>query len=125
MKGITKQKSPSSTIELLVIFMSIRKAGLVILRSGTTQKVLQTSYPKTLKKQHHVTYNSKDRDGVFMLYTTKGAIEFIPHESGLHYLDLKDQHESAVALVMTIRNNFKGYTKWWKGLSETIVSKEC
>ena len=35
----------------------------------------------------------------------------MPHEYGLHYLDLKDKHESGVALVTTIRDNFKGYIK--------------
>ena len=66
---------------------------------------------KTLKKQHHVTCDSKDRDGVFKVHTKDGVVEFIPHESGLHYLDLKDQQESGVALVTTIKNNIEGYTK--------------
>ena len=35
----------------------------------------------------------------------------MPHENGLHYLDLKDKHESGVELVTTIRDNFDGYTK--------------
>ena len=66
---------------------------------------------KTLKKQHHVTYNSKDRDGVFKVFTKEGVAEFIPHDTGLHCLDLKAQHESGVALIMTIRNNVEHYTK--------------
>ena len=45
------------------------------------------------------------------MHTKDGLIEFVPHENGLHYLDLKDQHKSGVALVTTIRDNFKGYTK--------------
>ena len=68
-------------------------------------------YLKTLKKQHHVTYDSKDRDGVFKVFTKEGEVEFVPHETRLHYLDLEAQHESGLALVTTIRNNFEGYTK--------------
>ena len=45
---------------------------------------------KMLKNRHHVTYDSKDRNGVFKVYTTQGVVEFIPHESRLHYLDLKE-----------------------------------
>ena len=35
----------------------------------------------------------------------------MPHESGLHYLDLKEKQEAGVVLVTTIRDNFEGYTK--------------
>ena len=52
---------------------------------------------KTLKNRHHVTYNSKDQDGDFKVHTTKGIIEFIPHESGPHYLDLKENKEAGIA----------------------------
>ena len=34
---------------------------------------------KTLKKQQHVTYDSKDRDEEFKVHTKDGVIEFIPH----------------------------------------------
>ena len=61
---------------------------------------------KTLKRRHHVTYNSKDRDGVFTVHTSQVIIEFIPHESSLHYLDLKDKEEKGTILVTTIRENF-------------------
>ena len=37
--------------------------------------------------------------------------EFIPHESGLHYLDLKGNEEDGIALVTTIKENFEGFTK--------------
>ena len=81
---------------------------------------------KTLKKQHHVTYDSKDRGGVFKMYTKDGVIEYIPHESGLHYLDHKDQHESGVVLVSMIRNNFEGYSKHEvEELSRPIIFKQC
>ena len=66
---------------------------------------------KTLKNRHDVTYGSEDRGGVFKVHTKEGLVEFMLHESGLHYLDLKDQHESGVTLVTTIRDNFEGYTK--------------
>ena len=40
---------------------------------------------KTLIGRHHVTIDSKDRDGVFKVQNFKGIVEYIPHESGLHY----------------------------------------
>ena len=46
---------------------------------------------KILKKRHH--------------------IEFIPHESSLHYLDLNDKEEEGTNLVTTIQENFQGCTK--------------
>ena len=63
---------------------------------------------KTLKERHQVTYNSKDRDGVFKVHITQGVVEFIPHESGLHFLDLKDKTDDGIALVTTIRKNIEG-----------------
>ena len=66
---------------------------------------------KTLKKRHHVTYDSQDRDGAFKVHTTKGVVEFIPHESKFHYLDLNDHGENEVALVKTLWDNYEGYTK--------------
>ena len=53
----------------------------------------------TLKERHHVTSNSKDRDGKFKMHTSQGIIKFIPHESSLHYLDLKDKEEEGTILV--------------------------
>ena len=82
------------------IFKGVHKAkkpltGLAISRSGIA----------------HVTFDSKDRDQVFKVFTKEGVIEFALHETGLHYFDLEAQHESGVALVATIMNNFEGYTK--------------
>ena len=54
------------------------------------------------KKRHHVTYDSKDRNGVFKVYTTQRLVEFMPHENGLHYLDLKEKGVAGVAFVTTI-----------------------
>ena len=65
----------------------------------------------TVKNRHLVMYDSKDRDGVFKVHTKDGLVELMPDESELHLLNLKDQHESGVTLVTTIRDNFKGYTK--------------
>ena len=39
---------------------------------------------KTLRNRHHVTYDSKDRGGVFKVHTDQGVVEFMPHQSGLH-----------------------------------------
>ena len=48
-----------------------------------------------------MTYDSRDRDDVLKVYTNQEIVDFIPHESGLHYLDLKDNEEA----------DFKGSTK--------------
>ena len=45
------------------------------------------------------------------MHTSQGIIEFIPHESDLHYLNLKDKEEEGTTLVTTIRENFEGYMK--------------
>ena len=66
---------------------------------------------KTLKNRHNITYDSRDRGGIFKVHIKDDLVEFVPHESGLHYLNLKDQHESGVTLVTTIKDNFEGYTK--------------
>ena len=58
-----------------------------------------------------MSHDRKDMDGVFKMQTKDGLVEFVPHESGLHYLNLKDQHKSGVTLVTMIRNNFEWYTK--------------
>ena len=66
---------------------------------------------KTLKQHHHVTYYSQDRDGVFKVNTKHGVVEFQPHESGLPYLNFREQAEAGMALITTICDNFEGYTK--------------
>ena len=35
----------------------------------------------------------------------------MPHDSGLHCLDFKEQEEAGVALVTMIQDNFEGFTK--------------
>ena len=35
----------------------------------------------------------------------------MPHQSGLHYLDLKEKQEAKIALVTMMRDNFEGYMK--------------
>ena len=66
---------------------------------------------KILKNRRHVTYDSKDRDGVFKVHTNQGVVEFMPHENGLHYLDLKKNEKAGIVLIAMVRENFKGYTK--------------
>ena len=40
-----------------------------------------------------------------------GTVEFVSHESGYYYLDMKDHEDVAIALVTIIRENFEGYIK--------------
>ena len=58
-----------------------------------------------------MTYDSKDRDGVFKVHTSQGIVEFIPHESSFYYLDLMNKEEEGTALVTTTRENLEGFTK--------------
>ena len=58
-----------------------------------------------------------------MVHTSQGIIEFIPHESSLLYLDLKDKEQEGTILVTTVREDFEGYTKKQvKGLSRHAIS---
>ena len=45
------------------------------------------------------------------MHTNQGVVEFMPHESGLHYLDIKENEEAGIALVTMSRVNSEGYTK--------------
>ena len=59
------------------------------------------------------------------MHISQGIVEFIPQESGLHYLDPKDNEKAGVALVTTIRENFEGYMKKIvEGASMHVVSKQ-
>ena len=58
-----------------------------------------------------MTYGSQDLYGVFKVYTKKGVMEFIPHKSGLNYLNLKEHKKNGMAQVTTLRDNFEWYTK--------------
>jgi hypothetical protein len=42
-----------------------------------------------LGQRHHITYDSKDRGGVYKVHTSRGVLEFTPTPSGLHVLNLK------------------------------------
>ena len=46
----------------------------------------------------------------------------MPCESRLHYLDLKENEETGIALVTTVRENFEGYTK--KEVKGTIHARQ-
>ena len=76
-----------------------------------------------LGQKFHVTYDSKDRGGVFKVFTQAGVVEFSPTPTGLHVLNLKETPHAAFILVndasltfgkspvTTVRNNFEGFTK--------------
>jgi len=78
-----------------------------------------------LGQKHHITYDSKDRGGVFKVHTSDGILEFMPTSKGLHALSLKDNPGAAHLLVTsstvappdhlhavaTVRDNFEGFTK--------------
>ncbi len=44
-----------------------------------------------VEQKHRVTYNSWDRDGVFVVNTPKGMVEFKPSEQELHYIDMSKE----------------------------------
>jgi hypothetical protein len=65
-----------------------------------------------MAKRHHITYDSRDRRGVFIVHTPTGNVEFKPSKKGLHYLDLAtDKHQVEHMLVNTVAGNFEGFTK--------------
>ena len=68
---------------------------------------------KAIAARHLVTYNSRDRGGVFIVHTPTGIIEFAPTEAGLHVLDLNTVPHTDVAamLVNTVADNYEGFTK--------------
>lgn len=57
-----------------------------------------------------MTYDSDDKDGDFKVYTKMGIVEFQPHESGLHYLDLEENVKAGLALITTISEKYEGHT---------------
>ena len=76
-----------------------------------------------LGQKFQVTYDSKDRGGVFKVFTPAGVVEFSPTPNGLHVLNLKDTPDAAYILVndaslasgntpvSTVRKNYEGFTK--------------
>jgi hypothetical protein len=84
-----------------------------------------------VKQKHQVTYNCWDRNGVLVVHTPKGVIEFKPSEQGLHYIDVSKEgdlvrhmlvhvetdnktttsSDKGFVMVNTVRANFEGYTK--------------
>ena len=61
------------------------------------------------KQRHQVTYNSKDRGGVYQVYMDKGIIEFRPSTWGLYYHDMLDveRNINTLMLVNTVRENYE------------------
>ena len=45
------------------------------------------------------------------MHISKGRIEFIPHQKGLHYLDMEQCDTLSLVMVMTGQKNYEGYTK--------------
>ena len=76
-----------------------------------------------LGQKFHVTYDSKDRGGVFKVHTTAGVVEFTPTAKGLHAINLRENPTAALVLVneadlafsnspvLTVRSKFEGFTK--------------
>jgi hypothetical protein len=76
-----------------------------------------------LGQKFQVTYDSKDRGGVFKVFTQVGVVEFKPTSRGLHVLNLKENPDAAFILVNdadlaygkssvpTVRQNYEGFTK--------------
>ena len=66
---------------------------------------------KTIKSMFRVTYDSKDRGGVFTVQMEKGKTEFIPHPKGLRYLDLEKFDDLQMLMAITVEENHEGCTK--------------
>ncbi len=85
----------------------------------------------SIKQKHWVTYNSWDCNGVFIVHTPKGMVEFKPSEQWLHYIDVSKEgdlvrhmlvhtetdnktttsSDKGFVMVNTVRANFEGYIK--------------
>jgi hypothetical protein len=64
------------------------------------------------KERHRVTYDIKDRGGVFQVHTNQGIVEFKPSARGLHYHDVSNASSNIeLMLVNTVRENFEGYSR--------------
>ncbi len=83
------------------------------------------------KQKHRVTYDSWDHNGVFVVHTPKGVVEFKPSEQGLHYIEVSKEGDSVqhmlvhietddvmitssdkgFMMVNTVRASSEGYTK--------------
>lgn len=67
----------------------------------------------SVKKKNRVTYDSWDRNGVFIVHTENGPVEFHPSERGLHFHDTASEDSNfEYMLVNTVRENFEGYTRY-------------
>ena len=79
-----------------------------------------------LGQKYPITYDSRDRGGVFQVHTPRGVVEFKPTPHGLYALHLQDNPDAAYLLVTdgdppeirdehlyvnTVRQNYEGYTK--------------
>jgi hypothetical protein len=58
-----------------------------------------------VKQKHRVTYYSWDRDGVFIMHTPKGMVEFKPSERGLHYIDVSKERDSVHHMLVNVETN--------------------
>jgi hypothetical protein len=69
---------------------------------------------KSLEERYRVTYDSKTKDGSFVVHTDTGDIVFkrCP-ETSFPYIDLDDVAggDMGAMLVQTVRGNYEGFTK--------------
>jgi hypothetical protein len=84
----------------------------------------------SVKQKHRVTYDSWDHNGVFIVHTSKGVVEFKPSERGLHFIDVSKEgdlvhhmlvhietnnkttsSDEGFVMVNTMRGNFESYAK--------------
>ncbi len=63
-----------------------------------------------LEQYYDISYRLKATDGNFIINTDQGDIVFQCNETGLPYIDFK-QNIKGLCRITTIRNNYKRYTK--------------
>jgi hypothetical protein len=84
-----------------------------------------------LEKKYRITYNSWQ--GYYVVHTAQGEVRFYKYKNGLLFIDLDKSSEDTAtmlvqtgledvtnALVQTVRQNYKGYTK-----KEILQAKEA
>ena len=68
-------------------------------------------YMKSLTDKYHIRFDSRDKGGCFRVKTERGIVKFLPHISGLYYINLADERNSKVLFVTTIHNRFESFTQ--------------
>ena len=86
------------------------KLGKKTLHMSTPME-LQTSRHCTRLQKNHITYDSKDRGGVFRVHTSNEIKKFKPNKKGLHTISMDGKQNVGQMFVNNDQGNYKGFNK--------------